>query len=82
MAKKEQTDLFESLRSTGVEERKDEAVPQSSGTSRPLALRMRPRRLQEVLGQEHLLGPGPVARIGKKADQVRQTGPDAAWLSR
>src|ERR1043166_7985646 len=28
------------------------------GTGEPLAARMRPTRLEEVLGQEHLLGPG------------------------
>ena len=29
----------------------------------PLAARMRPRSLDEVVGQDHLLGPGP-ARCG------------------
>jgi len=29
-----------------------------AGPDRPLALRMRPRRLSEVVGQEHILGPG------------------------
>ena len=29
---------------------------------RPLAERMRPRSLEEVVGQEHLLGPGKVLR--------------------
>ncbi|BDH57250.1 hypothetical protein MTP03_21890 [Tsukamurella sp. PLM1] len=33
-----------------------EFVPTHAGT--PLAVRMRPRDLDEVLGQEHLLGPG------------------------
>jgi putative ATPase len=28
------------------------------GAGRPLALRMRPRRLSEVVGQDHILGPG------------------------
>ena len=28
------------------------------GPGRPLALRMRPRRLEEVIGQEHIVGPG------------------------
>jgi putative ATPase len=30
----------------------------SEGPARPLAVRMRPRRLSEVVGQEHILGPG------------------------
>jgi putative ATPase len=35
-----------------------EAGPEARGSERPLAVRMRPRRLSEVVGQEHILGPG------------------------
>ena len=39
-------------------------TPVSSGTSppAPLADRMRPRSLDEVVGQQHLIGPGKVLR--------------------
>ena len=29
---------------------------------KPLAYRMRPRKIEEVLGQDHLLGPGKIIR--------------------
>ena len=32
--------------------------PASGGADRPLAVRMRPRNLSEVVGQDHILGPG------------------------
>ena len=36
----------------------------ADGGGRPLAVRMRPRRLSEVVGQEHILGPGSLlARV-------------------
>ena len=36
----------------------------------PLAERMRPRTLDEVLGQQHILGPGTLLRRAIEADQV------------
>jgi putative ATPase len=33
-------------------------VEQDAGAGRPLAVRMRPRNLSEVVGQQHILGPG------------------------
>ncbi len=42
----------------------DASAPQKAGGPRPLADRLRPTRLGEVLGQERLLGPdGPLARM-------------------
>src|ERR1700684_4273634 len=41
--------------------REPEAPPRGeseAGADRPLAVRMRPRRLSEVVGQGHILGPG------------------------
>jgi len=38
--------------------------------SKPLAERMRPRRLEEFVGQEHVLGPGSALRRAIEADQV------------
>ena len=43
-----------------------EAAGLSSGAPTPLAERLRPRTLDEVVGQEHLLGPdGPVRRMAE-----------------
>jgi putative ATPase len=38
--------------------------------SKPLAERLRPRRLEEFVGQEHVLGPGSALRRAIEADQV------------
>ncbi len=43
---------------------------QSAGDHQPLAARMRPSRLDDLLGQEHLLGPGAVLRKALEADRV------------
>src|SRR3954454_2171955 len=40
-------------------------------SSEPLASRMRPRRLSEYIGQEHLLGPGRLLRRAIEQDTVR-----------
>jgi putative ATPase len=37
---------------------------------RPLALRMRPRSLEEYAGQEHILGPGKLLRRMLAADAI------------
>jgi len=39
-------------------------------TRRPLAARMRPQTLDEVVGQEHLLGPGKLLRRAIEADRL------------
>src|SRR6185369_17423544 len=45
----------------------DQAGPQASA---PLAERMRPATLDEVIGQEHLLGPGKPLRTAIERDRV------------
>ena len=47
----------------------DEAVERDTA-SKPLAERMRPRRLDDFVGQEHVLGPGTALRRAIEADQV------------
>jgi putative ATPase len=42
----------------------------SSASSAPLAERMRPRTLDQFLGQEHLLGPGCPLRVQIESDRV------------
>lgn len=39
-------------------------------TGKPLAERLRPRRLEDFVGQEHVLGPGTMLRRAIEADQV------------
>ena len=48
-------------------ERESTGVPPDA---RPLAARLRPRRLDEVLGQDHLLGPGKLLRRAIEADRL------------
>lgn len=40
-------------------------------TTAPLAARLRPRALEEFVGQEHLVGPGRALRAAVEADEVR-----------
>jgi len=42
----------------------------SASTRQPLAARMRPETLEEVLGQEHILGPGKLLRRVIEADRL------------
>jgi len=43
---------------------------QDAGKSKPLAARMRPRSIQDVIGQTHILAPGKLLRRAIEADQV------------
>ena len=52
MASRDQPDLF------GSEPVEPETSPERKPEHQPLAARMRPRRLSEVVGQEHILKPG------------------------
>ncbi len=47
----------------------EEARPAADAAA-PLAARMRPRTLEEFVGQEHIVGPGRVLRRSIEADQV------------
>lgn len=47
-----------------------EGEPSASLSKTPLAARMRPRTLDEILGQEHLLAPGRALRRALEADKV------------
>ena len=47
----------------------------------PLAVRMRPRSLDEVVGQQHLLGPGsPLRTLAESADDRGPAGPSSVML--
>lgn len=48
----------------------DHALQQRQGKDAPLAARLRPRTLDEFVGQEHLLGPGRVLRKVIESDQL------------
>ncbi len=54
------TDIDEGLFGVEIEQRAGEQLAENA----PLAVRMRPRSLDEVVGQDHLLGPGaPLRRL-------------------
>ncbi len=55
---KKQADLFEKM--------EQETPPREA----PLADRMRPRSLEELVGQEHILGPGKVLRLAIESDHL------------
>ncbi|HEU5367653.1 MAG TPA: replication-associated recombination protein A [Ktedonobacterales bacterium] len=49
----------------------DAAAPESASDARmPVAARMRPRTLEEIVGQEHIIGPGKVLRRAIESDHV------------
>ena len=52
-------DLFEEAQET-----------ETANTAAPLATRMRPRSLEEFVGQEHILGPGKLLRRAIEADRL------------
>jgi putative ATPase len=43
---------------------------EAAGSAAPLATRMRPRALEEFVGQEHILGPGKLLRRAIEADRL------------
>jgi putative ATPase len=49
----------------------DAPLTKERGAARPLAERMRPTRLDEFIGQEHLLGPGKLLREMVNAGELR-----------
>jgi putative ATPase len=49
----------------------DDPEPDSVPASSPLAERMRPRTLDEFVGQEHLLGPGRPLRLAIEQDRLQ-----------
>jgi putative ATPase len=46
------------------------AVEESGGSNRPLAARMRPHTLDEIVGQDRILGPGKLLRRAIEADRL------------
>ena len=54
-------DLFTEQEDSGLE---------TVGSAAPLATRMRPRTLEEFVGQEHILGPGKLLRRAIEADRL------------
>ena len=68
-------DLFDSVSSTSA------GIP-DVGPHTPLAVRMRPRTLEEVAGQDHLLEPGsPLRRLVEpRSEAARRTAPSSVVL--
>ena len=57
---------MDQLFDTADDRRRDDAVPAADA---PLAVRMRPRSLDELVGQEHLLGEGSALRVAIEAGE-------------
>lgn len=55
-------------------------TPVSARSSAPLAVRMRPQNVDEVLGQAHLLNPGSPLRVLAGADHAGPAGPASVIL--
>ncbi len=45
-------------------------TPSTADTDRPLSLRLRPRRLEDFVGQEDIVGPGTVLRLAIQEDTL------------
>ncbi len=57
------------------------SAPASSSPRSPLAVRMRPRTLDDVVGQQHLLGQGsPLRQLAAGADAAGPAGPSSLIL--
>ena len=48
----------------------EEEDAEAAESAAPLATRMRPRSLEEFVGQEHILGPGKLLRRAIEADRL------------
>src|SRR5947207_15718888 len=62
-------DLFASIPAPDAVE--STATEEKSFRYQPLAARMRPRQLQELAGQTHILGPGRLLRRAIEADRIQ-----------
>ncbi|PYL20828.1 MAG: AAA family ATPase, partial [Verrucomicrobia bacterium] len=51
-------------------EQQEDADLESADSAAPLATRMRPRSLDEFVGQEHILAPGKLLRRAIEADRL------------
>jgi len=62
------------MRRTGSESQPadlfDRAAEIAAGSEMPLAARMRPRNLDEFVGQEHIVGPGKLLRRAIETDEI------------
>src|SRR5216683_8084564 len=61
----DQASLFESDNSQSLQKN-----PPPTAIEEPLAARMRPRTLDEIIGQEHLLAPGRILRRSIESDRI------------
>lgn len=66
----DQSSLFETQDTPSNHHRAPSSKLTAASTSEPLASRMRPRTLDEILGQEHLLAPGRVVRHSIEEDRI------------
>src|ERR1043166_139280 len=62
-------DLFDSAAKAALE--KSSAATGDASRNQPLAARMRPRNLDEYVGQTHILGAGQLLRRAIEADRIQ-----------
>ncbi|MEI6149135.1 MAG: replication-associated recombination protein A [bacterium] len=48
----------------------EQNLPPGQGRAQPLAARMRPRNLDDIVGQDHIVGPGTLLRRAIEADRL------------
>jgi putative ATPase len=66
----DQSSLFEPETTASTKKNRSPITTSSTTSAEPLAARMRPRTLDEILGQEHLLAPGRVLRRSIEEDHI------------
>lgn len=66
----DQSSLFGSDNTPSSTHPKKNTAPVPSQSGEPLAARMRPRTLDEIVGQEHLLAPGRLLRRNIEGDRI------------
>src|SRR3989440_12992868 len=66
----DQSSLFGSDMPPSTKKQTPPSATPSTPTAEPLAARMRPRTLDEILGQDHILGPGRILRRSIEEDHI------------
>ena len=66
----DQSSLFGSDIPPATKKHTSSSATSSTHAGEPLAARMRPRTLDEILGQDHILGPGRILRRSIEEDRI------------
>src|SRR5205085_411838 len=66
----DQSSLFGSDIPPSIKKQTPSSTASSTHAGEPLAARMRPRTLDEILGQDHIFGPGRILRRSIEEDHI------------